>query len=234
MKKVIFLMSILVFACSITNAQTKTKTAKKTKTAQTGRKIAPKLTLDFISRGGGIDNDAFAKIEDYAKNHPKKPFYEVVAQGKEGEKKIYFPLNELTQEEQVSFVNDVKAMITKPEMVLVTSKVEAKKVALAASTSTSEDAVNMKYRIVVSFISKGAGIDNKTADKVKEYIEAHPKKPAFEMKAWGREGEKDYLLVLKELTPDEQKVFVEDVKKLVSSSDLVFLKENETYVKKGR
>ncbi|HXB41373.1 MAG TPA: hypothetical protein VNZ49_12580 [Bacteroidia bacterium] len=231
MKKVIFLISLLAFNYSITNAQT--KKGSKTKNTQSGRKIAPKLTLDFISKGGGIDNETFTKVEDFAKNHPKKPFYEVVAKGKEGEKKMYFPLSELTEEEQVAFVDDVKKIISKPEMVLVTSKVELKKVVLASSTTTTET-VSMKYRLVVSFISKGAGTDYKTADKVKEFIESHPKKPAFEVKTWGREGEKDYVLLLKELTSDEQKVFVEEIKKLVSSSDLVFVKENETYVKKGR
>ncbi len=231
MKKVIFLISLLVFGYSLTNAQS--KTGSKTKTKSAGRKIAPKLILDFVSKGGGIDNESFGEIEELAKNHPKKPFYEVVAKGKEGEKKMYFPLNELTADEQIAFVNDVKKLIDKPEMVILTSKVSAPKVALESGTATAEG-VNVKYRLVLSFISKGAGTDHKTIEKVKEYIESHPKKPAFEVKTWGREGEKDYALLLKELTADEQKVFVEDIKKLIASSELVLLKENTTDVKKGR
>ncbi|MGZ3864253.1 MAG: hypothetical protein ACXVPN_13665 [Bacteroidia bacterium] len=90
------------------------------------------------------------------------------------------------------------------------------------------------YRLVLSFISKGAGLDNATHDKVIAYVTNHPKKPAFETHRWGREGEVDYCFKLTELTADEQKVFVKDIEKMIPDKTMVFVQENHTYVKKGR
>lgn len=90
------------------------------------------------------------------------------------------------------------------------------------------------YRLVLSFISKGAGLDNPTHDKVIAYAQNHPKKPAFETHRWGREGEVDYCFKLTELTADEQKTFVKDIEKMIPDKTMVLVQENHTYVKKGR
>ncbi|MGZ3866089.1 MAG: hypothetical protein ACXVC6_10470 [Bacteroidia bacterium] len=90
------------------------------------------------------------------------------------------------------------------------------------------------YRLVLSFISKGAGLDNATHDKVIAYAAAHPKKPVYETHRWGREGEVDYCFKLSELTADEQKLFVKDIEKMIPDKTLVLVQENHTYVKKGR
>lgn len=91
-----------------------------------------------------------------------------------------------------------------------------------------------KYRLVIEFISKGGGVDYKTQEKINEFIEKHPKKPAFEVQRWGREGEVDYYFHLKELSHHEQKAFIEEIHKLIPDKEMVLVHENHQYVKKGR
>ena len=90
------------------------------------------------------------------------------------------------------------------------------------------------YRLIISFASAGSGIDAKTQEKVLSFIKNYPSKPVFETHQWGREGEVDYCLHLKELSPAKQRTFVKKVKKLINGKELVLLLENQDYVKKGR
>jgi hypothetical protein len=224
----------------------KAKTETETSNQAGGRQMATTLlTVHFISKGAGIDQSAYDQLVTFANNHPKNPAFTEDQQGREGEKKVSFTLAELTPAEQTAFMQEVQKMLGSNDRVIIDSKLKTKK-----SITTKEETVvtkdeapavgqlggpkPVKTRLVLSFISKGAGIDGKDLEKIRDYVENHPKKPAYEVKTWGREGEKDYLFTLKELTPDEQKVFVDDIKKLVSSPDMVFIRENENYVKKGR
>lgn len=227
MKKILALIVLVSLGIMSCNAQQKGAKTGKAKASRVGYK----LMVDFVSKGAGIDNAAYTKVEELANNHPKKPAFNVVAKGKEGEKKMYFGLTELNEDEQRAFVEEVQKIVGSSETVAITSKVPQKKLGMGSEAGTQ---VNASYRLIVSFISKGAGTDGKAHEKFLAYVQNHPKKPVFEEKRWGREGEKDYLFMLKEMNADEQKVFVEEVKKLVSSSDLIILKENEVYVKKGR
>jgi len=102
---------------------------------------------------------------------------------------MYFGLSELSEAGRDSFIEQVRAMIVKPELVLITPKADKKKIKTGLNLSNTT--IDVKYRLIVSFISKGAGTDNKAAESVKTYIESHPKKPLFEVKKWGREGEKN-------------------------------------------
>ena len=90
------------------------------------------------------------------------------------------------------------------------------------------------YRLIISFVSAGSGIDGKTQQKVMAFITMHSSKPAYETFKWGREGEVDYCMHLKELSSSKQKVFVKNVKKLIKGKELVLLLENQDYVKKGK
>jgi hypothetical protein len=90
----------------------------------------------------------------------------------------------------------------------------------------------VKYRVVVSFTSHASGIDGERYDKIENYIKNHPKKPAFDILPWGREGERDICLNLKELSASEQKTFIEELKKMAQGSDRVFVNENTERVKK--
>ena len=97
------------------------------------------------------------------------------------------------------------------------------------TTTTSTQTMEVqaeKFRLVVSFISKGAGPDNTKSAALIAYIGIHPKKPTYTVAHWGREGEADYCLHLTELTKSEQVDFVANVNKMMAGSDMVFVKEN--------
>lgn len=237
MRKILVLLAVLLAGFLTCEAQSKTPTRiKKTKSGR----IAWRLMVDFKSRGGGIDNNTYDALMNYTAKHPKKPAYNVIEKGREGEKKVYYGLAELTEDEQYAFVQEVQKMIPDRKKVVTETTLPKRKNIpglTTASTVTSTavtDPAETKYRLIVSFISKGAGIDLATEARIKKYIETHPKMPAHVEKGWGREGEKDYLLTLTEFNADEQKLFVEEVKKLITSPDMVFIKENEAYKRQGR
>ena len=225
MKKVITILALAVLVCGNINAQEAAPIKKDMST-----KLKYKLTIDFISVGAGIDAESYAKIEEFIKSHPKKPAYTIKQKGKEGETKFLLRLNELTKAEQSTFVADIKKLITKPELVKISTTIITK---MKPGTSESVSPINNSYRLVMSFISKGGGID-KIHEKIMEYVEKHPKKPAFETHRWGREGEVDDCFKLTELTAEEQKIFVKDINKMIVDKEMVLVTENQEYVKKGR
>ena len=76
------------------------------------------------------------------------------------------------------------------------------------STVNSADANAPKtYRFIVSFISIGTGVDGDAFNKLEKFIKEHPKKPAFEQKRWGREGEVDFMFSLKEFKTMKSRFF---------------------------
>ena len=85
-----------------------------------------------------------------------------------------------------------------------------------------------KYALVISFISIGSGIDGVSLDKITEYINNHPKKPAVVLDRRGREGERTIYLKLNELSKSEKKAFIENVEKLIVNKDLVKIQKNIT------
>lgn len=107
----------------------------------------------------------------------------------------------------------------------------------SASTETSAtmtEPQTEKYRLIISFISKGTGTDGEKRLAILDYIEKHPKKPANKSIYWGREGETDYCLSLTELSKSEQTTFVNEVKKIAGTSDRIFISENTECLHKGR
>jgi hypothetical protein len=86
------------------------------------------LSINFISKGGGIDNESFDKIEAYLKDHPKKPSYTVASYGKEGEKMINVSLTGLSKKEQKALEKDIQKLIVKKDLVFVkkVKKIRAK------------------------------------------------------------------------------------------------------------
>lgn len=96
----------------------------------------------------------------------------------------------------------------------------------SSDTSSSSKTVTTTYRLIVSFISKGAGTDHNLREAFTKYIESHPKKPSFELIHWGREGEADYCFTLKELSKKEQETFVKEIQTIIGKSDMAHISEN--------
>ena len=97
------------------------------------------------------------------------------------------------------------------------------------NTSTNSADVNApkSYRLIVSFISIGTGVDGDAYSKLEKFVQGHPKKPSYEKKRWGREGEEDFMFTLKEFKAADQAKFISDLKAAVGKSDRVLFKENE-------
>ncbi len=117
---------------------------------------------------------------------------------------------------------------------LVISAISCKAKQETASTPKTEDATPVKYRLVVTFISKGSGPDREKTTALIAFVEAHAKKPSYKAEHWGREGESDYCFNLTELSKSEQTEFVASITKLMAGSDMVFIKENAEVSHKKR
>lgn len=98
--------------------------------------------------------------------------------------------------------------------------------------TVADDGTKIKCRVAISFISFASGIDAAKYDEIEAYIKNHPKKPAFDVIAMGREGERDICMSLKEMNSTEQKAFIEELKKKAETSDRVKVNENQERVKR--
>ena len=94
------------------------------------------------------------------------------------------------------------------------------------STAPTHDSTQMIYRVTISFISKGEGIDYKTEQSFENWLKQQPKHPAYETTHWGREGETNFCLKLDELSTREQDQFVKDVRTQLADKQLVFVSEH--------
>ncbi len=224
MKKLILLSACILFICQALPAQN--VSVKSSSDHIATRSVKYRVVINFISQGGGIDQASYEKIESFIKNYNPKLDYQLSLYGKEGEKIIRLKLSELTKKEQKHFVKSIKQLVVKPELVKIKQNEKEELIAKPATDREATVTTSKKCRLELSFISKGGGIDIDRQDKIKEFISSHPKKPAFEERHWGREGEVNYCFQLKELSADEQKSFISEIKKLISSTDMVLVSEN--------
>jgi hypothetical protein len=105
----------------------------------------------------------------------------------------------------------------------------------ATSAAPASEPQPITYRLIVSFISKGAGTDGPKRTAFTEYVAANAKKPAYKEVRWGREGEGDYCFTLSEFKSEADKVsFIDGVKKIAAESDLIVVSENAQCQHKGR
>lgn len=85
-------------------------------------------------------------------------------------------------------------------------------------------------RLVVSFYSICCGIDTQAKERLDKFIAAYEqaqgKRLAKQTGYWGKEGEMDYCFQLAELTVRERSGFIAKVRRLLTSSTLVHVREN--------
>lgn len=102
----------------------------------------------------------------------------------------------------------------------------------APSAETPTATGETTYRVVVSFTSKGAGIDTAARDQVVEVLNKWRIAKGYEVKTerrrWGKEGELDVCATLDELSDAERSKFVSEVRAVASKSDRVQIDENAT------
>lgn len=92
------------------------------------------------------------------------------------------------------------------------------------------------YDMIISFISKGEGVDRKLKTKIDETIVAFNAKHKVRVKpnglSWGREGETDYNLILKNLSTSQKKEFISSIEEIVGTSDMALITFNQKSVHK--
>jgi hypothetical protein len=101
----------------------------------------------------------------------------------------------------------------------------------APATSASAAATTGKtYRLVVSFISKGAGTDPKARDDFGLIINEYRISKGAELKTvrphWGKEGEMDICTDLTELSDAEKTKMIDKVRDKLGKNDRVTISEN--------
>jgi len=104
-----------------------------------------------------------------------------------------------------------------------------------ASTQNSESGQQaqkqsaVKYRLIITFISIGEGIDAKAREmmdaNISKYESKSGKKIAFEAVPWGREGETDFCFLLNELSPEDQAALARDMRASFQQHPLVQIVE---------
>ena len=86
------------------------------------------------------------------------------------------------------------------------------------------------YRLIVSFISKGAGTDATTLAALESLLTTFSNRDGFLVKyekyTWGREGEYDLCFKMEGMKKAKKDEFVKSVKNCTKSSDLIIIKEN--------
>jgi hypothetical protein len=78
----------------------------KTKTTQTSSQPACKVLISFGSRGDGINEKKLEELSTVLNNRKVK--YSQKVAGREGEKEICVPLNELSGKEKTDFIEQLK------------------------------------------------------------------------------------------------------------------------------
>lgn len=105
-------------------------------------------------------------------------------------------------------------------------KNQSKITPVATANQQNPATKKLKFALIISFTSHASGIDGEKYDAIMNYINSHPKKPKYKIYGWGREGERDICMNLKELKKSERKSFIDEIKKLANGSDRVFVNLN--------
>lgn len=117
--------TVLFANCKTKSKTTTNNSSSPNKTvADDGTKLKCRVAVSFISFASGIDAAAYDKIEDFIKNHPKKPAYDLVPMGREGERDICMSLKEMNNSEQKAFIEELKKMAEGSDRVKVNENQE--------------------------------------------------------------------------------------------------------------
>ena len=123
--------------------------------------------------------------------------------------------------------------------ILITSLIACKAPTETMESTTSKTETTNKetvYDIIISFISKASGIDDALKTKIdtalSEFNTKHNTKIQPEIAPWGREGEKDYLFLTKNLSTKQKKEIIAKFKTAIDSSDMALIFLNKKSVHK--
>ena len=167
------------------------------------------------------------KFDEWLSTRPEYA-YTVTQKGREGEMKYCFVMRDKKPEMYSSFVMDVKNYLAGKELVLVAENEVCQHVHQIAVTDVEQAPVGAAdtsvTRLVVSFISKGEGIDDKTKDEFEKWL-AMRERFTYSVTPWGREGEVEYCFRMTNISVREQEIFVKEVRGFLVDKELVLVSE---------
>ncbi len=121
-------VSVLFTDCKTKSKATNSNDSKPNKTVgDDGTKIKCRLVVSFWSIAAGINGPKYDEIETYIKNHPKKPSYEIIPMGREGERDICMSLKEMNKDEQNAFIKELNKLVEGADRVKVMENQERTK-----------------------------------------------------------------------------------------------------------
>lgn len=192
-----------------------------------------RLIVAFTSKGAGIDHEAKDRLDKYLSKHPDVKYF-VTQKGREGEMEYCFMLHDRKAIDQKKLVEDIRTTVGSSDRVfyreneVCTHKhVEAaasSSAVIAEGTGARPDSTDNTARLVVSFTSKGAGIDHKTKDEFEKWL-AQRGDATWETTTYGREGETNFCFRLANMDSRRQEIFVKDVRTFLSGKETVFVEE---------
>jgi hypothetical protein len=113
------------------NCKTKSKTTSSSTPNKTvgddGTKIKCRVAVSFFSVASGIDDAAYTKIEAFIKAHPKKPAFDIIPMGREGERDICMSLKEMNKDEIKAFIEELNKLAKTSDRVNVMENQERTK-----------------------------------------------------------------------------------------------------------
>lgn len=103
------------------------------------------------------------------------------------------------------------------------------------NSNTTNNEVGV-YDIVISFASKGAGINRDVKQKLDDAITLFNQNNEvtvnLEKYGWGREGEVDYLFLTKNLSTKHQKELKAKIKEVIGDTEMIFISYDSKCVHK--
>jgi len=116
---------------------------------------------------------------------------------------------------------------TKPEPAVAMDPAKEKE---AAAQDQMRKGKAELYGVVVSFYSKGGGIDSKALHIYNVFLDGFEKQHNLKLNyirtPWGREGEVDYCIPLNNMDSDKQSNFLLQTREILIQSQLVHILEN--------
>lgn len=122
-------LALILASCK---AKSSTKTASNTSVTQPmvtngEQTIKYRLVVSFTSHASGIDAGKYDLILNYIKGHAKKPAYDELPMGREGERDVCMLLKEMNSSEQKTFIEEIKKLAQGSDRVVVNENLERTK-----------------------------------------------------------------------------------------------------------
>src|ERR1051326_3272637 len=116
-----------------------------------------RYVVSFYSIGQGIDGTTHNEFVKFLNSYPKKISFEPKHWGREGETDYCLALSELNPRSETEFITKAKTILAKSKLVHEKENAQCDHVNWPPIPNAATDDT---YPLVVSFYSKGEGIDN--------------------------------------------------------------------------